>query len=211
MTVQVSEYGSQDVSIHTPRWKPILRAWGRLMDQYYVGTDGDLAYAYNERASVGMLALAIREANTNNLALEEYSCGRRNPDRDQDAPLRGRADLWTRISSDTYSMEAKFLWVSCQVETPWLGKVRPTLAAAMRQVQQYEELSTWLVGGVFAVPYLAKNVEITDSRLSEVRRVIKGEEPRLGAHSGIRADYYPPLTGEKRFPGVSLFLAFRKR
>lgn len=214
MAVNVSEFGNQDISIHLARWKPILTTWGKLMDQYQQGTDGDSAYAYNERASVGMLALAIREANGNNIVLEEYRCDKRIVDDDGDSPSPGRADMWAKISGDSYTLEAKFRWVSCQNPKPWLVVVRTVLAGAMTQVQQYDECTDWFVGAVFVVPYLSKT---NDMAMAEVRKAIKAETPALGAHSGIRADYYPAFDDEnqfekeQRFPGVSLFLAFRKK
>ena len=163
MAVTISTFGPQDVSVHTPRWKPILTAWGKLMDQYHAGTD-DLAYAYNERASVGMLALAIHKANSNNFVIEEYRCDRRTLHEDEVILSQGKADLWARVSGEDYTLEAKFHWVSCQREQPWFVGVKPVMADAMRQVQEYDECTDWLVGAVFAVPYLSKKNEQAQNR-----------------------------------------------
>ena len=151
MPVKISTFGTGDVRAHLARWKPVLRRWGKLLDHYGEETE-DIAFAYNERASVGMLALAICSANPNNLALEEYRCGKRIPGDDGVTFAKGRADLWARLSGEAYSVEAKFRWISCQKEQPWLGKVKPAMAQAMQQARALDEESDWLAAAVFAVP-----------------------------------------------------------
>lgn len=213
MSVQISTFGSGGVSAHLARWKPVLRRWGKLMDHYQVETEGHLAFAYNERACVGMLALAICSARPNNLALEEYRCGKRIPGDDGVTFAKGRADLWARLSGEAYSVEAKLCWISCQKEQPWLGKVKPAMAKAMQQARALDEESDWLAAAVFAVPYATAS---NDTPAAGLRKLVKAEHPKLGRHSGLRADYYPVLDDDGapedvRLPGVSLFLAFRQK
>lgn len=85
-------------------WKPPLREWFAVLDEYR-GTSADLhdlAYWYNERATLSTLAGALWR--TGCVVLEEYRTTRSGPVRDG---VAGRADLWCRIASDEYTVEAK--------------------------------------------------------------------------------------------------------
>lgn len=219
MPVSVSLFGPPHLSAedHLPRWRPALRAWGRYMEHYSdkVGDD-ESPFAYNERACVGLLSAGILRANKTNVVLEEYRCSRRLPVRADDKPrlAPGRADLWGIVNGHRYLLEAKFNWASCQTEEPYFGKVKGLLGRAMRQARRYTDKTDHYAAAVFVVPYLAPS---SSRLLLDVRRELRCEVAETGNHVGIRADYYPGWIEDDwdqetyRFPGITLFLAFRRR
>ncbi len=92
---------------------------------------------------------------------------------------------------------------------PW------AITEAMEQISDYNERPDCHVAAVFAVPYIRpkNNVPIAEARIAA-----RNDEVALGHRRGLRVDYYPvvddeedPEADEWRFPGVSLFLAFRKK
>jgi hypothetical protein len=84
-------------------WEAPLRRWFGVLDQYRdaAHTEPDVAYWYNERATLSTLAGALWLSGC--MVLEEYRTVRGG----DGSRAHGRADLWCKIGEAEYTVEAK--------------------------------------------------------------------------------------------------------
>jgi hypothetical protein len=91
---------------------PVLREWQKAMER--LSNDfkpDDVPWWHNERAWVGVLAAATWKAGGR--AFEEYSDEKiKRPKKGRPKKVSGRVDLWIRIGSKEYVIEAKHIYVN---------------------------------------------------------------------------------------------------
>lgn len=95
----------QDVSVSPglKAWEPVLRKWFDVLDTYHAAQEPpDVAYWYNERATLSTLAGALWLSGS--VVLEEYRTARGAGGPDAGT---GRTDMWCRIADEKYTIEAK--------------------------------------------------------------------------------------------------------
>jgi hypothetical protein len=89
-------------------WSEPLKTWFKILDQYHAHhvakKDPDVAYWYNERATLSTLAGALWRSGDQALVLEEYSTSRVG---NGPHAIPGRTDLWCKIGNTEYTVEAK--------------------------------------------------------------------------------------------------------
>jgi len=192
------------------------------MDRFLPGDPGEFnpyPYAFNERASVALLAGGIWGLSPESVLMEEYASRRGNPGGERDSA--GRVDLWCRLSLPplprSYVCEAKSLWPRLRGRKKLLGELSATIEAALRQVHTYAEPAEhWPVALVFVTPRTGVKRRISspeDTMQKFFHRLDEGTGELTRA--GLRADYYPGFAdmdhyspGDVWFPGTSLLVAF---
>jgi hypothetical protein len=207
-------------------WKPALEQWAAHMDRYaIVHEDEDEApFAYNERASVGLLAAGIVRASPDNVVLEEYGMSRERARARKKAKklTKGRVDMWTVLGGRSYLVEGKYGTTSCQTTAPHFTTIRTSQSSstcsalelvdeALAQARLYTDQPDRHVAAVFVVPELTRG---NGSSFEEAWSAVRSESIDLGAHSGLVAYYLQdgvpvdPEADETRYPGTVLVLAF---
>ncbi len=112
----------------------------------------------------------------------------------------------------TYVVEAKYVHQSTESPNDYLAAVPDRIEEAFDQVSVYDEFATYQVAAVFYVPAITGRSKL---EIAEVVSTILSTDVGVGNRLGLRSDYYPvasddPEKKEWRYPGVTLFLAFRK-
>ena len=224
MTVlKIQPFGTSLDSTVKEQWMQVLRAWGEIQDRFIPGDPGEInpyPYAFNERASVALLAGGIWGLSPNNVVMEEYATrklggsvsGRRRA---------GRADMWCRLksaglSATSYVCEAKALWPRLRGKKKLVDELSTAIKDALDQVRTYNEPAQhWPVALVFVTPHTGVERGIARPEVMQafMRRLEEGTEGLT--HAGLRGDYYPGIADMNHdtphkvwFPGTSLLVAF---
>ena len=185
----------------------VLRAWLKILDRYRAAAPRDAPYWFNERASVSTLAAGAWACG--GVSLEEYSS--RKGKRQLSA---GRADLWIRTSSCSYSLEAKQLFRSFRGHTcvtaasEWLEWA----AEDARKIQRSEARKR---GGVlFLAPYVRRGYAAEFKAGAWVEGLLKEVDHDFAAWWFCRPGTTPPTSIDKSsgwhayYPGVILLGRF---
>ncbi len=131
--------------------KPVLAKWVKLVERYAEQQKGDLAYWYNERPTLSVLAAAAWMAG--GIALEEFSSPKFNEGGEE--PASGRADLWLRFKNLELAIEAKQAWLTHAAAQKGRLIKRRLEAACEDAVALPADAAHLLAGVVLAVPDLA--------------------------------------------------------
>ncbi len=102
-------------------WARLLRAWGRILDEYEARSvpEPDVAYWHSEQALTSLLAMAAWEVG--GVGFVEFSTERRRDPAEE--PVLGWGDAWLRVGTKWYAVEAKLCWGFSHLE--------PSLALAV--------------------------------------------------------------------------------
>ncbi len=183
-------------------WDAPLRQWFTILDEYEAAQSApgepDVAYWYNERATLSTLAGALWRSGA--LVLEEYRTrrGGNGPD-----GTSGRADLWCRYEGSDYTIEAKQDAKMSYPATP--ASLAPWAAAQLTWASA--QCSSDNFGGktrlalVFMVPSLL--AAPTDDVLVALSGAAEQLEADLKATYLKTAAPRSPING-RHFPGVIL-------
>lgn len=156
-------------------FKPILQKWISIIKSYSDSQIGDHLYWYNERASLSTFAGAVysdRSDKKPHFALEEYRAtkGRRR--------VEGRIDMWLRLGTVEYVIEAKQKWISI-TKTPsdsqqTIKSIQRTLDKAKKDAEKSAQGTKGYhpepIGLIFIIPYFKKN---GGERLDKPREFLK--------------------------------------
>ncbi|MBO0135545.1 hypothetical protein J0673_04485 [Vibrio sp. Vb2736] len=140
----------------------------------------DLAYFYNERANISILAGAIwRQSEYKALVLEEYSTDKEKQTGDnQDINAkgyRGRRDLWFCLNDQQFRCEAKQLWWSLESlnEHEFSSAIKLADREANKIEKQYIDGDNFALGIVFITLKIRRtNLGKSSSYLAELDRLI---------------------------------------
>lgn len=158
--------------VSTPRLKvlrELLWEWAGVLERTTrIWTDSDdAAWAYNERATLSLLAGAVWRLG--GIAFEEYA------NQKNDGTF-GRCDLYFQTGRRDFVAEAKQCWASASPTADPAKAARRALESSARQVGAYRSYGYDRLGIAFACAYLptskaASVNEHLEHWLSELRRV----------------------------------------
>ncbi|MCL2722875.1 MAG: hypothetical protein FWD69_00410 [Polyangiaceae bacterium] len=182
------------------RWEAPLWQWFKVLDQYGDAVPDDVAYWYNERATLSTLAGALWRSG--GVVLEEYSTVRVD-DGSRALESHGRVDLWCKIGEADYTIEAKQGY--CKGHKEFNSLAADRLKEASNQCNTDKYPGTYQLAMVFIVPSLKERP--TDMR--EWVDVVQSFNADLADLKALYLDVEGPQSkmGEAKdryFPGVVL-------
>jgi hypothetical protein len=183
------------------RLRPLLGRWSRLHRQYIRYWDGqDCGWWYNERASIGVLAVAAWRAGE--VALEEYST-EKGPAHSR---YSGRCDLYFTVGKLDYAAEAKHVWVPLGRGAVGLHDVEANLRQACQDARRPSDPVARRIGIVFAVPRFPPSDprdcrQALASWLARVRSIKADAVCWVGPPRGVQ---WPRGQDAYVYPGVAL-------
>ncbi len=146
----------------TPRLRsirPVLRRWISLHRQYLRYWAGkDCGWWYNERTSIGFLAVAAW--GRGEVALEEYS----TPKGGKSVDYVGRCDLYFTRAPNDFVVEAKQAWINLGAPGTGIPNVKAQLKKACRDARLARDNVTRRLGVVFCVPRFVGNAQGVQER-----------------------------------------------
>lgn len=180
----------------------ILETWIDLQHRFYESV-GHVAYCYNERANVGLLAAAAWHCN--HLAIEEFTTRKGNGWRGP-----GRVDLFVQIGRCDLCIEAKTIQLRApQTEVEWrmFWRVLGTQLRAARHEAARASRGTFRhrVGLLFCVLSRMTSVRSSSKWAREFKRSLDSRAPPRTVD--FLAAYLPASglpAGLQRCPGVIL-------
>ena len=151
----------------------LLNSWIAAQEKYFEVKEKpryqDMAYYYNERANVSLLAAAAwRLSETENFtAIEEYSVKRNNTD--------GRCDLWLNLAGYGINVEAKIFWPTSEENAIYF--IDHHLKAAKNQLAGLNEKdrSILRLSACFVVPWLNPGSQSHDRICKSIWNQIENE------------------------------------
>ncbi|OKQ15661.1 hypothetical protein [Vibrio antiquarius] len=181
----------------------------------------DLAYFYNERANISILAGAIwRQSEYKALVLEEYSTDKeKQTDDNKDINARGyrgRRDLWFCLNEQQFRCEAKQLWWSLESlnEHDFSSAIKLADREANKIERQYIDGDNFALGIVFITFKIRRtNLGKGSSCLAELDRLIaRYQQDDLITHKLV-LDEVLRSGGESTtlYPGVLVLLKSRTK
>lgn len=129
--------------------EPILKKWQKLNNDV-LSCDEDVAWWYNERASLSVFAGAVWKCG--GWAFEEFSIERGNQSARKKA--HGRCDIQFEFKNRKYIGEAKQTWLTLgkKGSKGIQKKVEKDLCSARSQIQQIHEPGNQRIAMTFVVP-----------------------------------------------------------
>lgn len=139
-----------------------LKRWQNLLWRYSEEVKKDVAYWYNERANVSLLAAAVWTLG--GVAIEEFTVNRRRSavgSQDQRSSRQGRCDLWFQICN---FLEAKTVWPNDSKDADAFKRIlKRKLKEAKRQLKTLPEDEIKDAHGLLAVCFVVPEVNQTES------------------------------------------------
>jgi len=127
--------------------KPVLKKWQDL--NTYLSSEEDVAWWYNERASLSVFAGALWKCG--GWAFEEFSIERRTQSTRRKA--QGRCDIQFEFKGHGYIGEAKQTWFSLGKKRPVsIKKVERDLSRAQHEIRQIQVKANHQIAMTFVVP-----------------------------------------------------------
>jgi hypothetical protein len=94
-------------------WRSCLLCFGDYLDRYSAQVSDDHPpFAYNEEALRGFLGAAVFASGRENVAIEEYTSVGFNDEKGTAQPGVKYPDLFAKLGSHTYRVEAKRRWMT---------------------------------------------------------------------------------------------------
>jgi hypothetical protein len=193
-----------------PHLRPVLQAWLDLQQRYVARSQySDAAWIYGERASLSMLAAAAWAAG--GIALEEFSTDKKRSSEGSSVPVDtsayGRCDLYIRMKSREYLIEAKPSWPALRGDAR--SRVAKALSAATKDVKRNSTYKgARRLGAVLIAPHVTTEYVEDSSRL--VRTFV---EDLQSIERCVAAWFFPratrrfEVTGDGRsYPGAAVLI-----